>query len=101
MVWDLRRALLKKEEMETSRLLDFEFRQRVRAFRLLADALELDGAELARETVLHEDEAILDMIATRFGIDRERLSEEHQRCWAQARQELIGERGDPTPYRLG
>ncbi|WP_241212717.1 hypothetical protein [Sphingomonas sp. ABOLG] len=36
MAFDLRAALLKKAEVETARLVDFEFRLRARTMRLLA-----------------------------------------------------------------
>lgn len=41
MVWDLGKAMRKKEEFESARLVDFEFRQRVRATRLIAQKLEI------------------------------------------------------------
>jgi hypothetical protein len=34
MAWDLRAALLRKEEFESARLTDFDFREMVRAMRL-------------------------------------------------------------------
>ena len=39
MVFDLGKAMRKKEEFESARLMDFDFRQRVRATRLMARAL--------------------------------------------------------------
>jgi hypothetical protein len=101
MVWDLGRAMRKKEEFESSRLMDFEFRHRARAFRLLAVELGLDGSALASATVLQDDAALLDRIAIETGRNPEELGQSFARCSAQARSELIAERGDPTPYRLG
>lgn len=101
MVWDLGKAMRKKEEFESARLMDFEFRQRARAMRLLAAELELDGDELARRTVLQPDGVMLDELAASSGRDRAELVQLWQAAMAQTRKDLIGERGDPTPYRLG
>jgi hypothetical protein len=49
MVWDLRRALLKKDEFESARLTDFEFREMLRAIRLLAEEANVEA-----RPVLHE-----------------------------------------------
>lgn len=101
MVFDLRRALLSKEEKESSRLMDFEFRQRARSFRLIAEALGLSGDELVRQIALSGDEAILDRLVTERGIARTELGEIYARCRAEAYRELVEELGDPTPHRLG
>ena len=101
MVWDLGRAMRKKEEFESARLMDFECRLRARTMRLLGDAIGLDGSSYARESALQSDEAILDAIASDSGRAREDVATEHSRCAIEARAQLIGERGDPTPYRLG
>lgn len=98
MVFDLRRALLKKEEVESARLMDFEFRLRARTMRLLAAALGEDPAELAGMVASGDDAAVLDLLAQRH--DRATLTTEFNRCRAAARVELIAERGDPTPYKL-
>jgi hypothetical protein len=55
MAWDLGKAMRKKEEFESARLLDFEFRQRARATRLLARAFGLDEVALVREVVARSD----------------------------------------------
>src|SRR5688500_5337514 len=101
MVWDLGRAMRKKEEFESARLMDFEFRQRARAARLFARELGLEEAALARDTVTRSDAELLDSIAAANGLDRSVIGAAHQRCLANARLQLIAERGDPTPYRLG
>ena len=46
MAWDLRGALLKKEERETARLMDFEFRLRARTMRILAARLNIPAETL-------------------------------------------------------
>lgn len=101
MVFDLRRALLSKEEKESSRLMDFEFRQRARSFRLMAEALGLPGDELVRQIALSGDEAILDRLVAEHGIARAELGETYARCRAEAYRQLVEELGDPTPHRLG
>ena len=101
MVWDLGRAMRKKEEFESARLMDFEYRLRARTMRLLGDALGLDGARYARETALQGDEAVLAIISSDSGKTADEIAALHARCAADARAQLIGERGDPTPYRLG
>jgi hypothetical protein len=101
MAWDLGKAMRKKEEFESARLLDFEFRQRARATRLLARAFGLDQLALVREVVARDDAGLLDLVAAQTGQPRDEVSAEYGRCLAVARQELVRERGDPTPYRLG
>ncbi|KTE37940.1 MULTISPECIES: hypothetical protein [unclassified Sphingopyxis] len=101
MVFDLRRALLSKEEKESSRLMDFEFRQRARSFRLIAEALGRPGDELVRAIALSGDEAILDRLVTERGIARIEIGELYARCRAEAYRQLVEELGDPTPHRLG
>jgi hypothetical protein len=101
MVWDLGRAMRKKEEFESARLMDFEYRLRARTMRLLGEALGLDGSRYARESALQGDETILASIGAESGKTAEELAGLHACCAAEARSQLIGERGDPTPYRLG
>ena len=101
MVWDLGKAMRKKEEFESARLMDFEFRQRARAVRLLARACGLDEAALVREIAVRTDDDLLELLATEAGKDVEGVAAEYRRCMALARKQLIAERGDPTPYRLG
>ncbi|MET0251235.1 MAG: hypothetical protein ABW203_03565 [Novosphingobium sp.] len=101
MVWDLRAALLRKEEFETARLIDFDFRLRARTFRLLADILDLPRDEWAQKTVLAADDALLDRLAHETGRPREELSRLHRESRERARRRLIETIGDPTPVRLG
>ena len=101
MVFDLRRALLAKEEKDSARLMDFEFRQRARTFRLLAAALEIDPQTLVREIALYDDPAILDALANDLPMSREDLGHNYTKCRAEAYAQLVGEIGDPTPHRLG
>lgn len=101
MVWDLGKAMQKKEEFESARLLDFEFRLRVRATRLLARACGLDETVWVREVAARDTAGIIDRMASATGKDREDLLAEYQRGAAVARQQIIAERGDPTPHRLG
>lgn len=98
MVWDLRRALLKKEEFESARLTDFEFREMVRAIRLLAGEL---GVEVT--PVLHElaDKGVQAALALLAGGDEGSIEARYWQARIEARRQLIAERGDPSPYRLG
>lgn len=101
MVFDLRRALLSKEEKDSARLMDFEFRQRARTFRLMAEALGLPGDELVREIAISADDLILDRLVADGRSGRAELAELYTRCRAEAYRQLVGELGDPTPHRLG
>ena len=101
MVWDLGKAMRKKEEFESARLMDFEFRLRARTTRLLARELGLDEASLVREIAAHDEDGVIALIAGLTHRDPAAIGAGYQRLTAQARRELISERGDPTPYRLG
>ncbi|WP_447758713.1 hypothetical protein [Sphingopyxis fribergensis] len=101
MVWDLGKAMQKKEEFESARLMDFEFRHRVRTTRLLARAYGLDETAWVRASAARDAAGIVDMMAAETGSDRDALLSEYRRCAATARQQIIDERGDPTPHRLG
>jgi hypothetical protein len=96
MVFDLRGALLKKEEVESARLMDFEFRLRARTMRLLAARLGLAPEELVAEIAKGDDEAILADLRTRFPGAGAHFAEARE----DARHQLVEERGDPTPYKL-
>jgi hypothetical protein len=101
MVWDLGKAMRKKEEFESARLMDFEFRQRARATRLLARAFGLDESALVQEIAVRDENGILDLVVEATARGRDEALAEYRRCLTLARRELIAERGDPTPYRLG
>jgi hypothetical protein len=100
MVWDLRGALLKKEERESARLMDFAFRLRARTWRLIAEALDDDAEQAARLTAKHDDEGLLALLAQRHPHRAADLTTLYRDCEAAARRQLIAERGDPSPYRL-
>ena len=100
MVFDLRRAFLKKQEFESARLMDFEFRQRARTFRLLAERLGLDPAALATRTAKGDDASVLGWIEAETKRPRVELVQLHGECSTDARKQLIAELGDPTPHRL-
>ena len=101
MVWDLGKAMRKKEEFESARLMDFEFRERALATRLLARELGLDEASLVREIAERDEAGVLALVATLSGRDPAALADSYQACRSEARRQLIAVRGDPTPYRLG
>ena len=96
MVFDLRGALLKKEEVESARLMDFEFRLRARTMRLLAARLGLLPADLVAEIARGDDEAIL----ARLRADLPGVDAHYAEAREGARRQLIEERGDPAPYKL-
>ena len=102
MVFDLGKAMAKKGEFETARLADFEFRQRARTFRLMAERLEVDGDPARIVTLITQmnDDDLLDALAERLSEDVEGLRKLYQQCGVEARAQLIEERGDPTPHRL-
>ncbi|MFO1143822.1 MAG: hypothetical protein U1E59_15885 [Amaricoccus sp.] len=100
MVWDIGRAMRKKEEFESARLLDFAFRLRARTAGRFAVELGSDRADLVARTVRQDQTALLAAVAEDTGRDRAELERLWLRLEAQARIELIAEIGDPTPNRL-
>ena len=101
MAWDLRAALLKKGEIESARLMDFEFRQRARSIARLAGALGLDPAEWVGKVALKDDAGVLAEIAALPDMpDTERLAALHADARASVRADLIAEFGDPAPFPL-
>lgn len=98
MVWDLRGALLKKQEVESARLMDFEFRLRARTMRLLARHLGITENALVTRIALEDDDAILSDLAARLaGVD---VQAAYASARTNARRQLIDELGDPTPVKL-
>ncbi|KRB82493.1 hypothetical protein ASE00_10555 [Sphingomonas sp. Root710] len=100
MVWDLRGALLKKQEVETARLADFDFRLRARTMRLLAPIVGVDAVWLVGLIAESDDASILARLAESLRIPSADLARHHAACNVQARAELVDEIGDPTPHRL-
>ncbi len=110
MPFDLARALLRKQERETARLLDFSFRHRARTARLIAEWVRerrpdgtIDPIAAAAWTVELSDDEVRARLRAMLPADIctgrewiklcERLS---AAAWA----ELADELGDPTPHRL-
>jgi hypothetical protein len=100
MVWDLRRAMLAKEEFGSGRLTDFEFREMVRALKLVAAELGMETKPMLNDLADHGEEAALDRLAE-HAVSRAHVDALYGKAHAEARRQLIAERGDPTPYRLG
>ena len=100
MAFDLCGALLKKQEVESARLAEFDYRWRARTMRLLAERLDpaLSGDEMAAETARRDDEAILADLAERY--PEAEVTKLYDRARAEARRALVEELGDPTPHRL-
>jgi hypothetical protein len=101
MVWDLRAALLRKEEFESARLTDFEFRETVRALRLTIAELGAEAKPMLHELADHGVEAALAMLAANAGRTEAEVESIYLRARVEARRQLIKERGDPSPVRLG
>ncbi len=101
MVWDLGRAMRKKEEVESGRLMDFEFRQRVRSTRLFSRKLGVDEGSLVGEIALRSDDDLLDLVAEQTSRARDDVATVYAKCLGEARQHMIAEKGVPTPNRLG
>ena len=101
MVWDLRAALLAKEEFETARLTDFEFREMVRAVRLVGEDLCVAITPVLHELADHGLEAGLALMAQSADRAPETVQALYHAARSEARRQLIAERGDPTPHRLG
>lgn len=101
MVWDLGEAMRKKEAFESARLMDFEFRQRARATKLLAKYIGIDAAFLVDQIVIKNEKDVVDLVAEITGHESAEMASQYARCLAEAREQLIRERGDPTPHRLG
>ncbi|GAA4756470.1 hypothetical protein GCM10023264_25140 [Sphingomonas daechungensis] len=100
MTFDLGKAMAKKGEFESARLAEFGFRQRARTFRMMAGELGAEPADLVAMVAQMDDEAILQELRIRFLAQADRIEAAYGRCVAEARAQLIRERGDPTPHRL-
>ena len=99
MVFDLRRALLAKEERESARLMEFEFRLRARTLRLLAREIGRDPEVAARLIAEGDDPAIVQRLQGELPATN--IAELFAAARQRAQQELREEIGDPTPHRLG
>jgi hypothetical protein len=100
MPWDLRGSLLKKEERESARLADFEFKLRARTFRILAESLAVQPTEIVGLIADGDDAAVLKALAARFPDRMAGLEADYGRCRSESRKQLIAEEGDPSPHRL-
>lgn len=107
--FDVAKVLTRKQEHECARLDDFEFRVRIRAIRLLADHLnarhgfDLDGVEWARSAAPEPAEATLERLHASLGAASPGIGEiyrQHRRATARAYEQVIVERGDPSPFRM-
>ncbi|MBN2971569.1 hypothetical protein JW805_06005 [Roseomonas aeriglobus] len=101
MVFDLGKAMRKKEEFESARLLDFEFRRRARAARMLARDLGLDESTVSGIAAMHDENRIPALLAEMAGRPVADMVTAYSECLRRAHEQLIAERGDPTPYRMG
>ena len=98
MVFDLRRALLAKEERESTRLMDFEFRLRARTWRLLAARIDRDPDKLARLIAEGDDNMLIERL--RAELPDQNIASLFAASQQQARRQLMDEIGNPAPHRL-
>lgn len=101
MAFDLRGALIRKAEYETAKLLDFDFRLRVRTARALAAALGLEPDVVVARIATHDHEAMIAALAADTGLEVNDVQHRWWRQEAKLRPVLVAELGDPTPHRLG
>jgi DNA-binding Lrp family transcriptional regulator len=97
--FDLQKMLHRKGEFESARLDAFAFAVRARTMRGLADALDLDAADLVRRIASSDDEGIIEQLGAELGADR--VNAAYNLARAQAERDAVAELGDPTPVRLG
>ena len=100
MVFDLGRAMRKKEEFESARLMDFEFRRRARATRMLVQSLGLEEAVANELVATQSEEAATARLASLTQTPLDTVQDDYARCIRRAHAALVEERGDPTPYRM-
>lgn len=100
-MFDLGLAMQKKQEFESARLLDFEFRTRARAVRMLAESLGIDEVAAADIVATTPAPELPGRIALLAGMRADECLAEYENCLAIAYRQLLVERGDPTPHRLG
>lgn len=81
--------------------MDFEFRQRARAIKLLARVYNLEEEVIVREVAIMTESGIIDLVAVHAELSRDEVLSEYSRCLLLARDQLIVESGDPTPNRSG
>ncbi len=80
--------------------MDFEFRLRARTMRLLEDELGREAGSLVRQVALRDDAEILAALADERAVPLDVLQSRWVACQGRAREQLIAERGDPSPHRL-
>lgn len=90
----------KKAEHETARLLDFDFRRRVRATRLFLIEHGLDEAATPELVAHHGEAAACERLAELAGMTVAAALADYARLSSVAHAQLVAERGDPTPHRL-
>lgn len=98
MVFDLRRALLAKEERESARLMEFEFRLRARTLQLLAVRIDRDAAALARLVTDGDDCTIIERLQDE--LPAMQIADAFETARRVAERELKSELGDPAPHPL-
>ena len=92
--------MLKKEERDSARLMEFEFRHRARTFQLLAKAVGVERNETAGQIMRMNDSGVLTWLAQATGCDDSALQGAFAQCAVEARRQLIEEVGNPAAHRL-
>ncbi|MGR6330389.1 hypothetical protein ACU5AX_15095 [Sphingomonas sp. XXL09] len=100
MAFDLGQAMRKKEEFESARLMDFEFRRRARATRSLARHFGFDASVAAELVCTLREDGASEHLAALAGVSVEVVRAEYARCAGAAHASLVEEGGDPAPHRL-
>jgi|GEM_PF-3491020 hypothetical protein len=101
MAFDLRNALLRKEEYEPARLTAFVFAETVHALKDLAAQDALHPVALLDCLVEEGLAGALTMLAHNSGRSEAATQARFLRARARARSALIDRHGDPAPVRLG
>jgi|GEM_PF-548770 len=108
MVLDLARVMARKQERECARLDEFEFRQRARAVRLLAEWVRDESGEATVDPLTWAGQVAtrsFDAIAAELrqavpDVPDARWRHHIRLCLDEARRSLVAEHGDPAPHRL-
>lgn len=107
-MFDLAKALTRKQEVESARLDEYWFRHRARKMRILVASLAgrldgpLDPRSLAEAVAVRTDEVILEGLRARLA-EPMPDPEWHRlvlAAEAEARRQLVAEYGNPDPHRL-
>ncbi|NKJ43217.1 hypothetical protein [Novosphingobium sp. SG720] len=100
MAFDLRNALLRKEEYESARIAAYDFATTVHALKAVAAQWGQHPVPLLDRMVEQGLAAALTMLAGRSGQPGTAVDAQFLRALADARTRWIARHGDPAPVRL-